>query len=226
MASEEKSRRIPEAVFGRIPRYYRYLRELIGADVLRTSSTDIGRALGISPSQIRQDLSRFGDFGQQGYGYNVKDLYSRLSAIIGVNRNLDAVMIGAGRIARALAENPVFQMRGIHMRGIFAAPGECGQSGDGIDGFAVLPYESLSGYLRQHGADIAVLCTSKQDALRVCDDLPALGIGAVWNFSGEDLREIEAKGIIVRSINLSDSLLSLCCELNNTGPAQRKGERE
>ena len=105
----ERSKSISMAVIKRLPKYYRYLGELMKNDVDRISSKELGEKIGFTASQIRQDLNCFGDFGQQGYGYNVKELYTQIGCILGLDKGYEAVLIGAGNIGQAVANYTRFR---------------------------------------------------------------------------------------------------------------------
>ena len=108
---QKNEKQISSAVIRRLPRYYRYLRELIRNNIMRISSKDLAERMNVTASLIRQDLNCFGGFGQQGYGYNVKYLYNEISNILGVDKNYSAIIIGMGNLGRALANNPLFEKR-------------------------------------------------------------------------------------------------------------------
>ena len=107
-----QNRGISQAVIRRLPRYYRYLGELIEQGVERISSNELSKRMKVTASQIRQDLNNFGGFGQQGYGYNVKYLYSEIGKILGLEQDHNIIIIGAGNLGRALANYASFEKRG------------------------------------------------------------------------------------------------------------------
>ena len=132
---------VSPAVIKRLPRYFRYLRELLKNDILRISSGELSRLMHVTASQIRQDLNCFGGFGQQGYGYNVKYLYGKISDILGVTQNYGAIIIGAGNLGSALASSPIFVKRGVNLEALFdTSPDVIGKN---INGYTVLPMDSL-----------------------------------------------------------------------------------
>ena len=110
---------ISKAVIARLPRYYRYLGELMEDGVERISSNDLSVRMKVTASQIRQDLNNFGGFGQQGYGYNVKYLYTEIAKILGIDRQHNIVIIGAGNLGQAIANYANFEKRGFLIKGMF-----------------------------------------------------------------------------------------------------------
>jgi redox-sensing transcriptional repressor len=112
-------KKVSMAVIRRLPRYYRYLSDLLSMDIKRISSKELSSRMGITASQIRQDLNCFGGFGQQGYGYNVELLYNEIGNILGVNKEFKTIIIGAGNMGHALAHYDNFKKRGFNIIGIF-----------------------------------------------------------------------------------------------------------
>ncbi|MHB1151180.1 MAG: redox-sensing transcriptional repressor Rex [Eubacteriales bacterium] len=203
---------ISSSVRRRLPRYYRFARELLGADVLRISSSELSSMMGITASQIRQDLSLIGEFGLQGYGYNVKDLYSGVGDILGVNRNFSAVICGLSGIGIALANHSVFGARGVTLRALF----DDKLAGTEIAGLIVLPMHEFERWCSENKTDIAVLAVPRELAVETAGAAVRAGVCGIWNFTGEDLRADRAKnGITVANVNLHDSLMGLCCSLHN-----------
>ena len=107
---------ISQAVIRRMPRYYRYLGDLLDQGVERISSNDLSELMKVTASQIRQDLNNFGGFGQQGYGYNVQFLYDEIGKILGLNQQHTIIVIGAGNLGQALANYAKFEKRGYDRR--------------------------------------------------------------------------------------------------------------
>lgn len=201
---------LPSGVRARLPRYYRYIRELFGSDVLRISSSELSSMLGITASQIRQDLSRIGQLGQQGYGYNVKDLYSGIGEVLGVNIGFGAVLAGLSGIGAALAAHPVFEMRGVKLRACF----DDGLTGKEIAGMTIKPIKELEDYCREKRIDILVLASERGQAPDIAAAAVRAGVRGIWNFTGEDIRAGRAKNTLaVSDINLCDSLMCLCSRL-------------
>ncbi len=107
-----KKEKISDAVIRRLPRYYRYLDELHAKGIVRISSGSLGKRMGVTASQIRQDLSCFGEFGQQGYGYNIMELRAEIGHILGVDDKRRLIVVGAGHLGHALLQNFDFDQGG------------------------------------------------------------------------------------------------------------------
>ena len=198
--------KVSNNVIRRLPRYLRKLDELNEAGVSRISSGELGRQLGLTPSQIRQDFSCFGEFGQQGYGYKVTALRSEIAAILGMDRGFTAILIGVGNIGRALMCNFDFAQWGFTLKAAFdVKPGLVGSE---VEGVRVLHMDTLGDYLTENKIDIAVLCVPKEIALEVTKSLTEKGVNAIWNFTNIELTSPEST-TIVENIHFSDSLLSL-----------------
>ena len=189
---------ISQAVIGRLPRYFRYLGELKDEGVERISSQELSGLMTVTASQIRQDFNNFGGFGQQGYGYNVESLYREIGKILGLDKQHNFVIIGAGNLGRALGNYMNFERRGFIFKGMFDANPEL--VGKDVRGVKVMPM------------DIAVLTIPKTSAVEVADKLVANGIRAIWNFAHVDLNVPE--GIQVENVHLSDSLMKLSYNIN------------
>ncbi len=200
---------ISEAVIKRLPRYYRYLGELDDEGVIRISSRQLSELMHVTASQIRQDLNHFGGFGQQGYGYNVKNLYDEIGKILGLDKNHKLVVIGAGHLGQALSNYVNFERRGFHIRGIFDADPKL--VGMKIRGVAVSPMEELEDFILNNDIDIAVLTIPKTSAVDVAKTLVRCNIKAIWNFAHVDLPVPE--NVIVENVHLSESLMRLSYEI-------------
>lgn len=201
---------ISMAVIRRLPKYHRYLKELITNDIDRISSKDLSEKIGFTASQIRQDLNNFGDFGQQGYGYNVKDLYSQISGILGLTKEYNTIIVGAGNIGQAIANYSNFHRLGFKVKRIFDVNPKL--IGLKIRDVEIMDIDSLEEYGNENHIDIAILCTPKSVAQNICDILVKKGIKGIWNFSQEDLQV--PQGVTVENAHLSDSLLTLSCLMN------------
>lgn len=201
---EEKG--ISQAVIRRMPRYYRYLGDLLDAGVERISSNDLSSRMNVTASQIRQDLNNFGGFGQQGYGYNVKYLYEEIGKILGLNTTHDVIIIGAGHLGQALANYVKFEKLGFMIRALFDVDPEL--IGQNVRGIPILPLSELSDYVKNHPVDIATLTMPKSEAASIADELVGLGVHAIWNFAHVDLELLDAD-VIVENVHLSDSLMQL-----------------
>ena len=205
-----EERKISRAVIGRLPRYYRYLGDLMEAQVERISSSDLSKkmhvtAMKVTASQIRQDLNNFGGFGQQGYGYNVKYLYTEIGKILGLDRNHNFIIIGAGNLGQALANYASFEKGGFLLKGIFDVNPRL--EGVAIRGIPVRMMDELQEFLQENEIEIAALTIPKSKAKEVAELLVDNGIQAIWNFAHTDLNL--PKDVIVESVHLSDSLMKL-----------------
>lgn len=210
MNQENNSKPISPAVIKRLPRYFRYLRELIRSGVLRISSKELSERMGVTASQIRQDLNCFGGFGQQGYGYNVKHLYNKISAILGTDRGYCAIIVGIGNLGKALANNPLFEKRGVSISGLFDIRPDL--IGTEIGGVPVSDFADVESFLKENHVDIAVLTVPKNQAASVAEKLAACGIRGFWNFSNMEL-SIPEYPVYIENIHLGDTLMTLCYEL-------------
>ncbi len=200
---------ISQAVIRRLPRYYRYLGELNDEGVSRISSRELSELMHVTASQIRQDLNHFGGFGQQGYGYNVRNLYDEIGKILGLDKNHKLVVIGAGHLGQALSNYVNFERRGFHILGIFDNnPDLVGMI---IRDVSVSPMEELEGFIAANDIDIAVLTIPKTSAVDVAKTLVKYNIKAIWNFAHVDLAVPD--DVIVENVHLSESLMRLSYNL-------------
>ncbi|MBR5337351.1 MAG: redox-sensing transcriptional repressor Rex [Lachnospiraceae bacterium] len=200
---------ISKAVIRRLPRYYRYLGELIDADVERISSAELSAKMNVTASQIRQDLNNFGGFGQQGYGYNVKYLYNEMAKILGLDRVHNLVIIGAGKLGQAIANYSFFEKRGFIIRGLFDVNKD--YIGRKIKDIEIMSVDTLSDYLKKNDIDIAAITVPKDAVESILDILVDSNIKAVWNFAPVDIELPE--NIIVENVHLLDSLMQLSYNL-------------
>lgn len=200
-----ESRDISQAVIRRLPRYYRYLGELLENGVERISSNDLSKRMKVTASQIRQDLNNFGGFGQQGYGYNVKYLYTEIGKILGLEEDHNIVIVGAGNLGQALANYAAFEKRGFILRGIFDVNPRL--QGMSIRGVPIRMMEELKDFVKENDVEIAVLTIPKEKAIEVANMLVENGVRAIWNFAHTDLNLPEH--IIVENVHLSESLMQL-----------------
>ncbi len=208
--SSQSIAKVSPAVIKRLPRYYRYLRELLNNDILRISSGQLSKMMNVTASQIRQDLNCFGGFGQQGYGYNVKYLFGKIGEILGVSEHYKAIIIGSGNLGKALAASPIFERRGVKLRAIFDnSPDVIGKN---ISGFTVKSIEELDDYCRKNQVDIAVLTLTKTAVREAAEHVAAIGIKGIWNFASTELN-LSQKDVIVENVHMGDSLMKLCYAL-------------
>ena len=197
---------ISKNVIRRLPRYLRKLDELIDANVERISSGELGPQMGLTPSQIRQDFSCFGEFGQQGYGYNVKALRGQIASILGIDRKYSVILIGAGKIGQSLIENFNFDRYGFRFLGAFEIRKEL--VGVEIAGHAIMDADDQAEFIRQNNVDIAILSIKGSSAQRVANELIDSGIRSIWNFTDTEIDSGDS-GVVVENLNFSDSLLAL-----------------
>lgn len=205
-----EEREISQAVIRRLPRYYRYLGELLEDNVERISSNELSRRMQVTASQIRQDLNNFGGFGQQGYGYNVKYLYTEIGKILGLDIDHNMIIIGAGNLGQALANYTSFERRGFIFKGIFDVNPTL--SGVSIRGVPIRMMDELKDFINEHNIDIAVLTIPKAKAVEVAKLLVDNGVRAIWNFAHTDLDLPE--NVIVENVHLSESLMRLSYNLS------------
>ena len=193
-------------VIRRLPRYLRKLDELTKKGISRISSFELGQQLGFTPSQIRQDFSCFGEFGQQGYGYNVQALHDEIANILGTDRGFNAILIGTGNIGHALIDNFCFHSWGVRLECAFDINPDI--VGGICNGVPVKHMDELEEYLNDHQTDIAVLAVPQTAAISVTKLLTSHGIEAIWNFTNVDITAPDSE-TIVENVHFSDSLLSL-----------------
>ena len=206
----EKKKSVSMAVIKRLPKYHRYLKELLRNDVDRISSKELGEKIGFTASQIRQDLNNFGDFGQQGYGYNVKELYKQISLILGLDKDYSAIIIGAGNIGQAIANYGRFSELGLSIMSIFDANPKL--IGMRIRDVEINDIDILEEYLKNNTIDIGIICVPRINAQKVADLLVKGGVKAIWNFAPVDLSVPD--DVTVENVHLSESLLTLVYLMN------------
>ena len=201
-----RKHKVSEAVIRRLPRYYRHLTDLNQSGVVRISSSALGSSMGLTASQIRQDLSCFGEFGQQGYGYNVDKLLNEIADILGMNQGHTAVILGAGNLGRALIENFRFESSGFRLCAAFdVLPELVGTVIAGTDGLHI---DELEHYLSEHPASVGILTVPRNVASSMAERLVACGVRGIWNFTNTELK-IPQSDVRVESVHFSDSLLTL-----------------
>ena len=200
-----EDRGISRAVIRRLPRYYRYLGELLENGVERISSGDLSKRMKVTASQIRQDLNNFGGFGQQGYGYNVKYLYTEIGKILGLEEDHNIIIIGAGNLGQALANYTAFEKRGFILKGIFDVNPLL--QGVSIRGVPVRMMDELKTFIQNNDVEIGVLTIPKEKAIEVANLLVDNGVRAIWNFAHTDLNLPD--NVIVENVHLSESLMQL-----------------
>ena len=206
---EEKG--ISRAVIKRLPRYYRYLGELLEDGVERISSSELSERMKVTASQIRQDLNNFGGFGQQGYGYNVRYLYTEIGKILGLDRTHNMIIVGAGNLGQALANYAAFDRSGFKTVGIFDVNPVL--KGVSVRGIPIRMTDELPDFIRENNVEIAALTLPKAKALEMAKFLADCGVKAFWNFAHTDLNLALAGDFIVENVHLSESLMRLSYNL-------------
>ena len=208
-----ESKNISPAVIKRLPRYYRYLGDLLKSGIDRISSKELSERMQVTASQIRQDLNNFGGFGQQGYGYNVEYLYNEIAKILGLDKDYNLIIVGAGNLGTAITNYTDFAKRGFYVKQVFDIKPEL--IGKKIGDIEILGMDSLPDYIKNNQVDIAAITVPKEMATETEAKLVKCGIKAIWNFAPVDLRL--PKDVIVETIHLSDTLMRLSYSLKNKG---------
>lgn len=203
-----KKSKISNNVIRRLPKYLHKADELIAAGVNRISSSELSEQLGFTASQIRQDFSNFGEFGQQGYGYDVRELRAQMAQIMGLDRGYNAILVGVGHIGRALMDNFCFSEWGFNLTRAFDVNPEL--IGKEFGGVKVSSMDELLDFLKKNDVDMAVLAVTAESASAVGKVLMKNGVNAIWNFTNVELTgQQEADDVIVENISFSDSLMAL-----------------
>ena len=202
-----KKDKISSAVIRRLPRYYRHLDELLRAGTVRISSGSLAKSMSLTASQIRQDLSCFGGFGQQGYGYNVERLRAEVADILGMNRNHTVAILGAGNLGRALMENFPFAYNGFRLAAAFDVNPEL--VGTRLSGTPVYHVDTLEDYLRDTPVSVCVLTVPAGAAEAVARRAAACGVAGIWNFTNVELPQQDMPGVQIEDVHFADSLLTL-----------------
>ncbi len=202
---------VPMVVVKRLPRYYRYLSDLMNLGITRVSSADLSRKMGVTASQIRQDFNCFGDFGQQGYGYNVKHLHVKIGEILGLDKGYSLIIVGAGNLGHALANYTGIEKRGYQIIGIF--DNDPNKIGTKIKNISVTDIEHLESFCKENKVNIAVLTLPKSEIQAVTKRLVDSGVKGFWNFSYTELDVPE--DVAVENVHLSDSLMTLSYKITD-----------
>lgn len=215
-----EERKISMAVIRRLPRYYRYLGELIDSDITRISSRELSERMKVTASQIRQDLNNFGGFGQQGYGYNVEYLHAEIGKILGLDKIHKMIIVGAGNLGQALANYTSFEKRGFELVGMFDVnPRLLGMT---IRGIEVYDIDMLEAFVKENEVDIAMLTMPKANVKEMANNLAKWGIRGLWNFSPLDLYLPEH--VQVENVHLSHSLMTLAYKINQANNSSNDEE--
>lgn len=201
-----KRSEISSSVIKRLPRYYRFIGELIKQGIVRSSSGELAEKMSLTASQIRQDLNCFGGFGQQGYGYNLVELRTEIGKILGIDRGYKAVLFGAGNLGKAIASHMNFGEYGWELIGIFDS--DLRKENEKVADLSVMHISQMESFITENKPEIAILCIPKAAAQEYADKLVSLGIKAFWNFSHYDLA-VSHKNIVVQNVHLGDSIMTL-----------------
>lgn len=210
---------ISSAVINRLPRYYRFLADLLREGVDRISSSKLSQRMGVTASQIRQDLNNFGGFGLQGYGYNVKFLHEAIGKILGLDTAHNMIIIGAGNLGKALANYADFENLGFFIISLFDSNPEL--EGTSVRGIPVRRMEGLADFIKENHVDIALLCLPKAYAIETARMLVRYGIKAIWNFAHIDLELYLPSDVLVENVHLSESIMRLSCKMARKDESER-----
>jgi len=219
---EQDKHEVSPAVIKRLPRYFRYLREIIRMGKTRVSSAELSKMMNVTASQIRQDLNCFGGFGQQGYGYNVNYLYTKICEILGVGCGFRAAVIGAGNLGTALVKSPMFEKRGVDVVAMFdVAPSLIGKS---VANAKIYHVDELEEKLEEFFVDIVILTLDKEYTLETAQRLTKTNVSGIWNLTGIDL-DLAEFGIAVENVHIGDSLMTLCYDIAKNEKTKDKGDK-
>ena len=217
-----EGKEISKAVITRLPRYYRYLGELLEEGVERISSNELSDRMQVTASQIRQDLNHFGGFGQQGYGYNVRHLYTEIGKILGVDRKHNLIIIGAGNLGQAIANYANFEKRGFIIKGMFDVnPRLIGMV---VRGIKIRGVDDLEKFIKENDVQMASLTIPKAKAPEIAERLVNAGIKAIWNFAHVDLEVPD--DVVVENVHLSESLMRLSYRVLSMQEQQEKEKKK
>lgn len=206
------NKKISNAVIRRLPKYYRYLGELLKNSTNRTSSKELSKMTGFTASQIRQDLNNFGGFGQQGFGYDVEKLRKAIGKILGIDKTYSIIIIGAGNIGQAVANYTGFYEEGYKVAALFDKnPKLIGLS---IRDNTIQDIDKLEQFLLNNKIDIAVICTPKNISQKITDRIVKCGIKGIWNFAPTDIKVPE--DVVLENVHLNESLFALTYYLNSS----------
>ncbi|NLM84608.1 MAG: redox-sensing transcriptional repressor Rex [Clostridiales bacterium] len=200
-----QQKKIPDIVIKRLPIYYRFLTNLHQMGISRVSSSDLGKKMGITSSQVRQDFFNFGSFGLQGYGYDVEQLRQEIGNILGLNKQRTMIIIGAGHLGQALARHSAFEKEGYSVIGVFDINPHL--VGTKIRDIEIMHVNRISQFCKENKVDIAVITVPRTYAKDVADLVISLGIKGIWNFTSVKLSVPD--NVAVENIHLSDSLMTL-----------------
>ena len=203
---------ISNSVIKRLPRYYRFLGELKALGMTRISSRELSERMGLTASQIRQDLNCFGGFGQQGYGYNIDILQSEIARILGLDTPKSAILIGMGNLGRAVTMHVNFETKGFRIIGLF--DNKESLVGQVVKNLPIRSTSTLDEFCRENRPQVAILCIPKNAAADIAQQLVSLGIKGFWNFSHYDIA-LNYNNVQVENVHFGDSHMTLSYRLNN-----------
>ena len=207
---QRTSQKVSMAVIRRLPKYHRYLEGLLNKEIYRISSKELSRIMGFTASQIRQDLNCFGGFGQQGYGYNVEELYKEIGKILGLVREYKCVIIGAGNLGQAIANYSDFQKKGFKIKAMFDINPKL--TGLKIRDIEIYDLDGLSDFIKENNIEIGIMCVPLEKSQETANKLVAGGVRGIWNFAPYDIRVPDH--IVIENVHLSESLYTLSYLLN------------
>jgi len=207
-----RNQNVSGAVIRRLPRYYRFLGELLDKNITRISSKELAELMSLTASQIRQDLNCFGGFGQQGYGYNVSLLREEIGKILGLDRKFKTILVGVGNLGRAFSANIDFIGAGFELCAMFDNNPDV--IGTVINGVTVKDSGKIESFCSENKPDVAILCVPSEAAQQLADRLIACGITSFWNFTHYDIK-LDHPEAVVESVHLVDSLMALCYQVKD-----------
>jgi redox-sensing transcriptional repressor len=210
MLMQKVSVKVSMAVVRRLPKYYRYLGDLIQDGITRISSKELGKLMGLTASQIRQDLNCFGGFGQQGYGYNVEELQKEIGRILGLNQSYNSVIVGAGNLGQAIANYEGFRREGFVLNAMFDVNPRL--VGNTIRDIKIYDILDLGGYIKENAIQIGIICVPKEQSQSVADTMMDNGIKAIWNFAPADVQVRD--NVVIENVAISESLYTLTYLMN------------
>ncbi|HUP19814.1 MAG TPA: redox-sensing transcriptional repressor Rex [Gemmatimonadota bacterium] len=203
--------RISDSAVRRLSQYLRYLDQVQAEGTGTVSSEDLARAGGMTPAQVRKDLSHFGSFGKRGLGYPVEELRARLTAILGLDREWRVCVVGAGRLGAALHQYDGFRRRGFEIVGIFDVdPAKIGRRWRDL---VVENVTALDEAAEERGIEIGIVATPAEGAQDAVDRLARAGVRAILNFAPATIETPE--GVAVRDVDLVVELESLSFALTH-----------
>ena len=222
MGEEIVEKGISQAVVRSMPRYYRYLGDLLEQGVERVSSNELSKLMKVTASQIRQDLNNFGGFGQQGYGYNVKYLYTEIAKILGLDKKYTVIIVGAGNLGQAIMNYTDFARRGYEMTAIFDISEDL--IGKKVGNIEIKDAKELEDYVKNNHVDIAALTVPKKAAVEAANNLVNWGVKAIWNFAPTDLNLPD--DVIIENVHLAESIMRLSYKINASNKSKKEEQEE